>query len=122
MLTFFILSLVVACIAWTVTQEEIFREPRSYCVKRSKCEKSAWYCRKFFYLFTCNYCFSHWVTAILLVFTRFTLVYTGALGYIVALFAIVYTANFIMSIYRRLRLSIKTAELKAKLLEKELKS
>jgi hypothetical protein len=31
-----ILSIVVASIAWTVTQEEIFREPREYCAEKSK--------------------------------------------------------------------------------------
>ena len=37
--TLLLLALPVACIAWTVTHEEIFREPREYCVKKSKtCE------------------------------------------------------------------------------------
>ena len=31
-----ILSMVVACIAWTVTQEEIFREWRDVCTDKSQ--------------------------------------------------------------------------------------
>ena len=32
----FLLALPIACVAWTVTHEEVFREPREYCVERSK--------------------------------------------------------------------------------------
>ena len=45
----FLLALPVASVAWTVTHEEIFREPRDYCANRSKAAKSL-FCRKFFYL------------------------------------------------------------------------
>ncbi len=31
----FIVVMPIACIAWTVTHEEVFREPRKYFVKRS---------------------------------------------------------------------------------------
>jgi len=50
--------------AWTVTHEEVFREPREYCLQRSqKCRRLLQ--RKFFYLFTCEYCFSHYMAAFL---------------------------------------------------------
>ena len=32
----FLLAIPIACVAWTVTHEEVFREPCEYCVKRSK--------------------------------------------------------------------------------------
>src|SRR5690242_12992950 len=36
----FILAIPIACVAWTVTHEEVFREPREWCVERSKaCRK-----------------------------------------------------------------------------------
>ena len=96
----------VACAAWTVTHEEVFREPREYCQRRSKnCRR--WYERKFFYLFTCEYCFSHYVTALFLVVTRFKLLYTDWRGYLLAFFALVWIANQYMSVYNRLRLDIK---------------
>jgi hypothetical protein len=68
----FTLALPVACVAWTVTHEEIFREPREYCVERSQNAKSL-LARKFFYLFTCEYCFSHYVTFFFLWLTGYKL-------------------------------------------------
>lgn len=102
----FLLALPIACMSWTVTHEEVFREPRDYC--RSKSEQGdSLPKRKFFYLFTCEYCFSHYVTALVLFLTRFQLLYAGWRGYILAEFALVYAANFYMSLYNRLRLDIK---------------
>ncbi len=65
----FILAIPIASIAWTVTHEEIFKEPREYCVGRCKTGKTILE-RKFFYLFTCEYCFSHYVTAFFYLFYR----------------------------------------------------
>ena len=61
----------------------------------------------FFYLFTCEYCFSHYVTATVLLITRFTLLYDGWRGYVMAEFALVWLANVYMSFFNRLRLDIK---------------
>jgi len=101
-----ILSLVVASVAWTVTEEEIFREPREYCEACSKRSRS-FLTRKFFYAFTCEYCFSHWATLVLLAITGFKLVYDDWRGYLVSFFVLPWLANQWMSIYRRLRVSIK---------------
>lgn len=101
-----LLSLPVACIAWTVTHEEVFREPREWCANKSKaCGKL--YQRKFFYLFTCEYCFSHYVAALFLIISRYQLLYSGWRGYLMAEFALVWVANFYMSAFNRLRLEIK---------------
>lgn len=102
----FILALAVACVSWTVTQEEVFKEPRKYCVSKSKGGKTL-FIRKFFYLFTCEYCFSHYVVLFLILFTDFKLLIDDWRGYIVAGFATVWVANFYMSCYRLLRLHIK---------------
>lgn len=101
-----ILSIAVASVAWTVTQEEIFREPREFCAKKSK-KSNNFLQRKFFYVFTCEYCFSHWVTLFFLLLTGFHLLIDDWRGYIIAFFAIPWLANQWMSIYRRLRLGIK---------------
>ncbi len=101
-----ILSIAAASIAWTVTQEEIFREPREYCAEKSKSCKTILQ-RKFFYVFTCEYCFSHWVTLVILLLTDFRLLIDDWRGYILAFFAIPWAANQWMSIYRRLRVGIK---------------
>jgi len=53
----FVLAIPTACVAWTVTHEDIFAELRAYCSEKS--ERCRALKRKFFYLFTCEYCFSH---------------------------------------------------------------
>lgn len=109
---FFILALVVACIAWTVTKEEIFREPREFCVEKSKSCKTILQ-RKFFYVFTCEYCFSHYVTLLLLILTKYKLLYESWVGYIVAGFAIIFMANVYMSLYNIIRIDLKKGKIMA---------
>jgi hypothetical protein len=102
----FVLALPIASIAWTVTHEEVFREPRDWCAGRSRaCGTMAG--RKFFYLFTCEYCFSHYVTAAVLLLTRYKLLYDDWRGYFVAGFSLVWIANIYMSFFGRLRLEIR---------------
>ncbi len=101
-----LLSLPIACASWTVTHEEVFRELREFCQKQSQSSKSLAQ-RKFFYLFTCEYCFSHYVALFFLVLTRFQMLLTGWSGYLIAWFALVWMANVYMSIFNRLRLDIK---------------
>jgi hypothetical protein len=118
----FMLAIPVACIAWTVTNEEVFREPREYCVKQSKQSKTLLR-RKFFYIFTCEYCFSHYVTLAVLLITHFKMIYDDWRGYFVSGFSLVWIANVYMSLFRRIRLDIKKqkteVELKEEMLEKE---
>ena len=114
----FVLALPVASVAWTVTHEEIFREPRDYCADRSKEAKSL-LCRKFFYLFTCEYCFSHWVAAIFLVITRYHLLYDDWRGYLVALFALVYVSNFYIGLFGHVKLEVRKNRAEIKAIEAE---
>ena len=102
----FILAIPIACIAWTVTHEEVFREPREYCVKRCHNGKTILE-RKFFYLFTCEYCFSHYVTAIMLIITGYQLLFYDWRGYLIAGFALVFVANIYMSLFGLIRIDIK---------------
>jgi hypothetical protein len=104
------LGLVVACVTWTVTHEEVFREPREFCRNKSQNCKPL-YQRKFFYLFTCEYCFSHYVAAAILFLTRFEMLYRGWLGLLMSEFALVWIANVYMGAFNRLRLEIKAENL-----------
>jgi hypothetical protein len=108
-----VLGIPVACVAWSVTHEEVFREPRQYC-QRECTQARSLVRRKFFYLFTCEYCFSHYVAAAMLVATRYKLLYADWRGYLVAFFALVWVANQYMSIYNRLRLDIKHEQVEIK--------
>jgi hypothetical protein len=107
-----ILSLAVASVAWTVTQEKIFEEFREFCVSRIKTAKGI-VARKFFYVFTCEYCFSHWVTLFFLVLTDFRLIFSDLRGSIIAFFVLPWIANQWMSLYRRLRVDIKLEDARA---------
>ena len=102
----FLLAIPTACIAWTLTYEAILREARERCKIQSETASSLLR-RKFFYVFTCEYCLSHYVTAAILAITRFKLVYADWRGYVISLFSLVWIANQYMSIYDRLRLDIK---------------
>ena len=116
----FLLALPIACISWTITHEEVFKEPRDFCIEKSKLSKT-FLQRKFFYLFTCEYCFSHYVTIGFLIFTKYHLLYSDWLGYLVGGFALVWISNFYMSLFGFVRIGMKkekiiadTEELKSK--------
>jgi hypothetical protein len=108
-----ILSLAVGSISWTVTQEEIFREPREVCDRRSK-TASTLLERKFFYVFTCEYCFSFWVGLVVISITGFRLLIDDWRGFLLAFFVVPWIANQWMSLYRRLRVGIKHEDILAK--------
>ncbi|HSV16192.1 MAG TPA: hypothetical protein VLI90_18160 [Tepidisphaeraceae bacterium] len=115
-----VLAIPISSIVWTVTHEEVFREPREYCKRKSEMCASLLK-RKFFYLFTCEYCFSHYVTALALVFTRFKLLLDDWRGYVVALFALVWVANAYMSLFGRLRVEIRSERAAADVKAREVK-
>ena len=52
----FVLAMPIASIAWTVTHEELFAEPRDWFVAKSKSSRHL-LARKAFYLFTCEVLF-----------------------------------------------------------------
>jgi hypothetical protein len=115
----FVLAIPISSIAWTVTHEEIFREPREYCVEHSRiCRRLLQ--RKFFYMFTCEYCFSHYVTIVFLALTGYKLLLDDWRGYVIALFALVWMANLYMSAFGRLRLVIKSERTEIELKEEQL--
>ena len=116
LLRLLILALPVAAISWTITHEELFREVHDYCLERSRSAR-ALASRKFFYLFTCEYCFSHYAAAGVLVATRFTLLYDDWRGYFIAWLSLVWVANHLISIYGRLRLGIRSERLEIGLKE-----
>jgi uncharacterized membrane protein len=111
-----LLAMVVATLSWTVTHEELLREPREYCLRRSQ-ESRRFISRKFFYLLTCEYCFSHYVVAALLAITRFRLLFDDWRGYLIAGLALVWLANVYMSLYANIRLEVKKERVEVK--EKE---
>jgi hypothetical protein len=117
LLYLFVLAMPVACAAWTVTHEEVFREPRDWCVQHSQtCKRLAE--RKFFYIFTCEYCFSHYVAAFFLAISGYQLLFTDWRGYLIAWLSLVWVANFYMSVFGRVRLEIKRERIEIETKEK----
>ncbi|MGI8951325.1 MAG: hypothetical protein ACR2FN_07035 [Chitinophagaceae bacterium] len=117
----FILALPIACISWTVTHEEVFREAKEYCERN--CEKSKTLLRrKFFYLFTCEYCFSHYVTILFLIIMQYKLLSDDWRGYLIAGFSLVWIANIYMSLFGLIRTDLKKEKKEIKLEEKKLSS
>jgi hypothetical protein len=113
-----VLAIPVACVAWTVTHEEVFREPRQFCEQRCKSGQSIFQ-RKFFYLFTCEYCFSHYVTAFFLVFTHYKLLLDDWRGYVLAFFAVVWVANAYMNLFARVRVDLHLYKADANVKDKQ---
>ena len=113
-----VLSIAIACVARTVVFEEVFRELREYCKSRSEDCARLLQC-KFFYLFTCEYCFSHYVTVAFLFLTRFKLLLDDWRGYVVSFLALVFVANAYMNLYNRLRIDITQAKTETRKMEKE---
>ena len=114
----FLLAIPIACIAWTVTHEEVFRELREYCLNRCHNGKNIAE-RKFFYLFTCEYCFSHYVTVLMLFITKYQLLFNDWRGYFIAGFALVFMANIYMSLFALVRVDLKKVRLEAEKEEKK---
>ena len=115
-----VLAVPVACVAWTVTHEEVFREPREYCERRAEKDRSIW-SRKFFYLFTCEYCFSHYVAAGALALTRFWMLYPDWRGFVIAWFSLVWIANLYMGVFGKVKLEVKKERAVIQKIEKDTK-
>lgn len=116
----FLLPIAIACISWTVTHEEVFKEPREYCMRKSKkCQTLLK--RKFFYLFTCEYCFSHYVTLLFLIITQYHLLFADWRGYLLGGFSLVWVANIYMSLFGFVRVGMKRERIEANIKDKELK-
>ncbi len=116
----FILAIPIACIAWTVTHEAIFSELREYCKRQSVTGKTL-LARKFFYLFTCEYCFSFYVTALLLVITKYHLLFIDWRGYLISWFSLIWIANIYMSLFLFVRTDIKKEGADTKIKEMDTK-
>ncbi len=114
-----LIALPVACVSWTVTHEEVFREVREYCLRRSQ-QDSSLVMRKFFYLFTCEYCFSHYVSIFFLLITHFRLLFEDWRGTLMAFFSLPYVANLYMSVFAQTKLEAKKDRVSARVIQEEL--
>jgi hypothetical protein len=121
LIALFVLAMPVACIAWTVTHEEVFREARQWFSAKSRLSKHV-YQRKFFYLFTCEYCFSHYAALLFLLLSGYKLLFSDWRGYLIGWLSLVWIANLYMSLFALLRLDIKRDRVEIAAVEKENRS
>jgi hypothetical protein len=116
-----LLALPIASISWTITHEEVLREPRQFCqMKSQSCRRLMQ--RKFFYVFTCEYCLSHYVTILFLVVTRYKLLFDDWRGYLISGFALVWIASIYMALFAHIRLDVKKERTEIKQAEKDLEN
>jgi hypothetical protein len=114
-----LLALPIASVSWTITHEEVFREPREFCERKAQsCRRVLQ--RKFFYVFTCEYCLSHYVTIFFLIVTRYHLLFDDWRGYLIGGFALVWVANIYMALFAHIRLDVKKERTEIKRVEKKL--
>ena len=109
-LALLILAIPVAAITWTITHEEIVREPREYCLSQSRRARRL-FTRKLFYALTCEYCCSHWVALAAVGITGFGLLLAGWRGHVIGWLSLVWIANIYMAVFARLRLEVKQERL-----------
>jgi hypothetical protein len=73
-------------------------------------------------LFTCEFCFSHYVAAVFLLITRFKLLFPDWRGYLISLFALVWVSNVYLAVFANLRLDIRHEGLEIKSKDLDLQS
>lgn len=115
----FLIALPIASVSWTVTHEEIFREPREYCQRCSQ-QHPRFLARKFFYIPTCEYCFSHYVTIVFLLITRFHLIFPDWRGTLMAFFSLPFIANIYIGLFAQTKLEARKDRVTAKVIQEEL--
>ncbi len=108
-----ILGMPVACISWTITQEELFQEMRDYLAGYQVRHRRSWWRKKLAYSPTCAYCLSHYVAGALIGLLQFKMLTDDWRGYLVSLFTLVLIANVYLTVYHLLRVGLRWIRLLA---------
>lgn len=114
----FLLAIPIACISWTITHEEIFKELMEYLKNRYENERSILK-KKAYYALTCEYCLSHYVALFFLFLTGYKLLLDDWRGYLIAFFSLVAIANVYMSLFATVRVTYKLTKTDVELKEQE---
>jgi hypothetical protein len=115
-----LLAIPVACVVWTFTQEEVFKEVRESLKGYQKRHARSRWRQKLAYMPTCPYCFSHYVAGVFIVLFRFRMLAEDWRGYVVSLFTLVLIANVYMTAYHLLRVWLRRGKAAADRAEAEL--
>jgi hypothetical protein len=102
-----LLAIPIACLVWTFTQEEVFKEVREALKRYQQRHRYSLWRQKLAYMPTCHYCFSHYVAALFVVLFRFRMLADDWRGYLASLFTLVLIANVYMTVYNLLRVWLR---------------
>jgi hypothetical protein len=108
-----LLAIPVACLAWTITQEEVFHELQEILHAYQQRHKDSLWRRKLAYLPTCPYCFSHYLAALFVWLFHFKMLADDWRGYAVSLFSLVSLANVYLTAYQWLRAALRAGRARA---------
>ncbi|HJT34433.1 MAG TPA: hypothetical protein VJ783_20545 [Pirellulales bacterium] len=129
---FWFLAAPVAIIVRACTTEEICREPREYCEARQAFYREQLHAadhaslgrraaylvlQKLFYIPTCEYCFSFWVSLALVVIAGYRIHFDDWRGLALATFVVMGVANVYMSAFSQLRVDSRKDRAMAEQLE-----
>lgn len=117
--TLLVLALPVACVAWTITQTEIFRFPREAVKAWAKRKPESKARHLVSYLPTCYYCTSHYVAEFFLILS-----YVGGVkkldwsngwssavvGFVLATFTLIMVANVYLTGFNIYRVVLRYAQ------------
>jgi hypothetical protein len=108
-----VLAIPVACLAWTIAQEEVFEELREILNAYRQRHRDSFWRQKLAYLPTCPFCSSHYVAAIFLWLFHFKMLADDWRGYAVSLFSVVLLANVYLTVYHWLRAGLRASRARA---------
>lgn len=131
---FWFLAAPVAIIVRACTTEEICREPREYCQARHSYYRQR-FCnagesgfgrratcfamQKLFYMPTCEYCFSFWVSLAVVLIAGYRIHFDDWRGLALATFVVMGMANVYLSAFSQLRVDARKDRAMAEQLEKQ---
>lgn len=95
------LAFIVFVAAWTVTQEEIFRELREWLARHAS-QNPRLLIRKVAYLPTCYYCFGFWVSVVVFAFAGVTL-FSHWSGWIAGFALMFFAAQMYLTLFHLFR-------------------
>jgi len=111
MLELVLLAIPAAFAAWTIVQEEIFRDFREWAKTHSNDHR--FWVRKLAYLPTCYYCTGTWTSAAFLLLNPVRFVSEGPQGYLIAWFTIAAVSQVYLTAFNMLRVALRWSQAKA---------
>lgn len=129
---FWFLAVPVAIIVRAFTTEEIFRQPREFCAQQHQhyddltangAQRFAGRLRylllaKLCYVPTCDFCFSFWVSLVVVWIAEYSMYYNGWRGFALATFVVMGVANVYLSGFSHLRVDLRKERAVAETIEK----